>query len=186
MFSAALLSLGSAVFSSAQPAPADSSQLARAFVESFYQWYVPAAGANRAGPAYVVALKEKRAAFSAELYRALRADRDAQARVAGEIVGLDSDPFLNNQDLCDSFEVGGVVRYRDTYRVQVFAVCEGTRADRPSALADVRTASGHWEFVNFYDADGKNDLLATLKALAAERRRSGYGSGSARAPAEAL
>ena len=184
--SAMLLSVASAVGLSAQQVAADSSQLARGFVASFYQWYVPAAGANRAGPAYVVALKEKRAAFSAELYRALKADRDAQARVAGEIVGLDSDPFLNSQDLCDGFEVGGVVRYRDTYRIQVFAVCEGKRADRPSALADVRAAGGHWEFVNFYDADGKNDLLATLKALAAERRKADEGSEAVRAIDQAL
>ena len=168
---ALLLVVGASVVSPAQQAPADSSRAARAFVEAFYRWYVPVASAEHRGPADAIALKERRAAFSSELYRALKADVDAQAKVAGEIVGLDSDPFLNSQDPCERFAIGTAVRRRDMYRVQFFAVCDGKRLDRPSALAEVRAADGHWEFVNFYDANGKNDLLATLKLLAADRRR---------------
>jgi hypothetical protein len=168
---AVLLAVGGAIVSPAQQAPADSSQAARSFVEAFYRWYVPVASVEHKGPADAVALKERRAAFSSDLYRALKADIDAQAKVVGEIVGLDSDPFLNSQDPCERFAIGTVVRRRDMYRVQFFAVCEGKRLDRPSALAEVRAANGHWEFVNFYDANGKNDLLATLNLLAADRRK---------------
>jgi len=154
----------------AQQAP-DSSKAARAFVEAFYRWYVPVAAADHQGPADAIAVKQKRTLFSPELYRALKADLDAQAKVSGEIVGLDSDPFLNSQDPCTGFEIGAVTRRRDSFRVQFFAVCDGKRVENPSVLAEVRAATGHWEFINFYDAIGKNNLLATLKILAADRRK---------------
>jgi hypothetical protein len=158
----------------AQQVKLDSAATARAFVESFYRWYVPIAVADHKGPADAIALKERRGLFSSELYRALKADNDAQARTPSELVGLDSDPFLNTQDPCERFAIGSVKRRRDLYRVEVFAVCDGTRHDRPIALADVRMTSGHWEFVDFYHDGGKGGLLATLRLLSKDRRKSGY------------
>jgi len=163
----------------------DSAAGARAFVESFYRWYVPIAIGDHKEPADAIALRERPRLFSSQLYRALKADNDAQAKAPGELVGLDSDPFLNSQDPCERFAIGRVERRHDAYRVEVFAVCSGKRLDRPSALADVRSVNGHWKFVDFFHDGGKDGLLATLKLLSEDRRKSANPAGAAANPAPA-
>jgi hypothetical protein len=120
----------------AQTSAADSSAAASAFVTSFYRWYVPMAVSNHREPADAIALREKASMFSPQLYRALKADLDAQAKTTGEIVGLDSDPFLNTQDPCGDFAIGKTRRGPSTFRVEFFAVCNSKQATKPSALAD--------------------------------------------------
>jgi hypothetical protein len=150
---AVVLLAGSASATIAQQADANA---ARTFVAEFYGWYVPIA------PSSAEALKDK---LSDELYRALKADEEAKAKADGEVVGLDYDPFLNSQDPCQRYEAGSGVKHGDAWRVEVFAVCDGTRAARPSALAQVRAVNGRWMVVDVYDGDGKNGLLETLKLL---------------------
>jgi hypothetical protein len=133
---------------------------ARTFVAEFYGWYVPNA------PASADALKDK---LSDQLYLALKADEEAKAKADGEVTGLDYDPFLNSQDPCPRYEPGAVVPHGDAWRVEVFAVCDGARAARPSALAEVRSVGGRWAFVDVHDADGKHGLIETLKLLAKDR-----------------
>ena len=48
--------------------------------------------------------------LSVETDRRLREDAKAQAKVKGEIVGLDSDPFLASYDPCERYEVGTVTQ----------------------------------------------------------------------------
>lgn len=140
----------------AQQADAGASAAARAVVAGFYEWY----GTGTRGVA--AALDEKRAAFSEELHLALKADVDAKARANGEIVGLDYDPFLNSQDPCAQYAVGGVTPRSGAYSVDVFAVCDGAREERPSVIVDVRLVKGTWVIADVRDRDGSS-LLATLK-----------------------
>ena len=121
---------------------ASDSPAARAFVESFYRWYVPIATSDLKGPAYVIALEQRPILFSTTLLTALRADADAQAKVTGEIVGLDFDPFLYSQDPCANFSTGTVTRRGSSYLVSVHAVSSGKRRARRGVLAEVRRAKG--------------------------------------------
>jgi hypothetical protein len=144
----------------------------RAFVQQFYAWYVPRALEPRGGDASDLALKYKRQLFSAELFRALKDDSDAQAKVKGEIVGLDWDPFLNSQDPCSRYEVGSATRdWAGVYSVEVFGVCWGRRSDKPEVIAKVGREHGRIVFVNF-SAGRDGDLLAALRLSRQARERS--------------
>lgn len=147
----------------------------RSFVNEFYQWYVPKTLEPHSGPAWDFALKYRSRVFSSELFRALKEDSDAQGKASGEIVGLDFDPFLNTQDPCGRYEVGGVVPEEQDYRVEVFGICSGTKKAEPDVLAQVELRGGHWVFTNFLYPNLEKEyphsanLLATLKALQRER-----------------
>ncbi len=151
---------------------------AREFVQRFYRWYVPVALHDHRGASSDVALRDKKIDFGAELYRALKNDSDAQAKVAGEIVGLDFDPFLNTQDPCQRYELGKITKSGETYLVEVFGICSGKKNAQPDVVAEVRWADSRWQFVNFdypnlaKDYPGTANLLATLKLLQAERQKS--------------
>jgi hypothetical protein len=66
----------------------------RGFVQGFYDWYVPKALGDNAGPAWDLVLRSRSSDLSPQLVQALREDLTAQAKAKGEIVGLDFDPFL--------------------------------------------------------------------------------------------
>lgn len=113
--------------------------------------------------------------LSSGLFEALKEDSDAQAKASGVIVGLDFDPFLNTQDPCEHYEVGGIVQREQTYRAQIFGVCSGKKSEKPDVIAQVERQRGRWIFVNFDYPDlekqypNSANLLATLKALEEER-----------------
>jgi hypothetical protein len=148
----------------------------RSFVQELYGWYVPKALDDSTGPASERALKYRSYVFSSELFRALKEDSDAQARISGYIVGLDFDPFLNTQDPCERYELGGITQNGETYRIEVFGVCSGTRHEKPDVIAEVARRNGRLVFTNFiYDNLAKQfphsaNLLATLKLLREERQ----------------
>jgi hypothetical protein len=140
----------------------------RRFVQSFYDWYTGNAGTN-----FEVALREKRSAFSPKLHKALQEDMQAQAKVPGEIVGLDFDPIVNSQDSCEHYVVGSVTRNGDNYRVQVFGICSGKKNAKPDVTVELATNDGQWQFTNFhytYDSSPSN-LLAILESLRKEREQ---------------
>lgn len=146
----------------------DTQESCRRFVQSFYDWFVGKAGTN-----FEVALREKRSAFSPKLYKALQEDVQAQAKVPGEIVGLDFDPIVNSQDPCERYAAGSVTRNGDSYRVQVFGVCSGKKNAKPDLTAELATKDGQWQFTNFhytYDSSPSN-LLAILESLRKEREQ---------------
>jgi len=147
------------------------SAAAVAFVASFYRWYTPKTHTETGGPAFVVALRSRRAAFAPALYQALEADATAQAKVKGDIVGLDFDPFLYSQDPCERYEPTQAVRQRGGFRVTVVPTCSGRKDPDAAVLADVEPQNNTWVFANFADHEGKNDLRSTLRSLAADRRK---------------
>src|ERR1700679_2038530 len=86
----------------------DDKESARVFVQKFYDWYNALSNAetpdkNDVVPAETVALNKKADYFDVPLRAAIIEDQNAQAKVPGEIVGLDSDPFLNAQDIGFSY-----------------------------------------------------------------------------------
>jgi hypothetical protein len=165
------LSAGAQGQSKAQPNLEES---CRKFVQGFYDWYVPKAAApddKNAGPSSDLALKQWRASFSAELYRLLREDSEAQAK-ADEIVGLDWDPFLNTQDPGDPpgdpYVVGSVKRKGESYWVEVYRRSSGKLSEKPLVIPELVFKNGRWIFVNFHGESG--DLLSALKYLRKTRQ----------------
>ncbi|MGC3988660.1 MAG: DUF3828 domain-containing protein [Chthoniobacteraceae bacterium] len=152
----------------AQAEPGEAAAV-RSFVQHFYDWYVPLSGHTKLPPEEE-ALKKRTADFSPELAKALQADLDANAR-AGEVVGLDYDPFLNAQDPCQKYVVGGKTSEdHGVWKVEVFGVCDGKKEAKASVIAVVKARASHsWFFTNFEDPEDKTDLLQNLRALAKER-----------------
>jgi hypothetical protein len=133
--------------------------------------YLPEVLKANEAPAWNVALKFRREAFSVTLFRALKEDSDAQARASGEIAGLDFDPFLNTQDPCDRYRVGAVASQGAGFRVAIYGMCSGRRDERPVVIAEVERQRGSWVFADFLYPTIRTDLLRTLKALKAERQK---------------
>ncbi|MGH9864892.1 MAG: hypothetical protein ACRD4H_05690 [Candidatus Acidiferrales bacterium] len=151
--------------------PANIKELARDFVQRFYDWYVPRALKENAGPSSDLALKYRSYVFSPELFRALKKDSNSSKKADGEVVGLDFDPFLNSQDPGDRYEVGKVTHEGDSYRVEVYGVWSGKKSETPDVVPDLVLKNGRWLFINFYYPNLQRDLVSILKALAEDRRR---------------
>jgi len=147
----------------------------RDFVQKFYDWYVPKTQKLSAERTWDLALKYRRSSFSAELVRRLSEDSDAQAKVAGEIVGLDFDPFLNSQDPDEHFVVGKVRTSGDSCRAEVHGVRSGKRSEEPDVVVELALKHGRWLFVNFHYEKAENpareNLLSLLKSLRENRQR---------------
>jgi hypothetical protein len=138
---------------------------ARTFVDDFYAWYTPIANGSNGAPAWYTVLDQRPRVLSDALLRALRRDRDEQAKAVGEIAGLDFDPFLASQDPCTRYVAGDSVQSGRTYRVSVFGVCGGKRHPQPDLVAEVARRDSSWVFVDFHypGADGGH-LLGILSS----------------------
>jgi hypothetical protein len=139
----------------------------RRFVREFYDWYVPLA--NAPGSAIDRALKARPAAFDTTLARELTEDVAAQAKVKGELVGLDFDPVLASQDPCPRYEVGYIEVTTTTYNVHVTPTCDRAAGPEPRIVTEVATRSGGFAFVNFRYPLTKTDLRTELARLRASR-----------------
>ena len=140
---------------------ADADLACRRFVQEFYDWYVPKAVARHHGPAWVLALKEKKTVFSPDLFRKLEEDSEAQAKAKGDLVGLDFDPFLNSQDPSEHFAVQSVTRKGDTYWVELRGINRGKPQE--TVTPEVRLRDNGWEFVNIHY--GKNEFSSDSNLL---------------------
>jgi len=147
------------------------------FVQGFYDWYVANALRNSSFPAAQIALKQRGSLFGARLAAALREDFAAQAATPDDIVGLDFDPFLNTQDSCEHYEAGAIIQQRETYSVEVHAICSGKKSRETAVVAEVIRQGDGWKFVNFrYPDQAKQypnmaDLLSILKMLREDRAK---------------
>jgi hypothetical protein len=142
----------------------------RGFVQGFYDWYVPKALGDNAGPAWDLVLRSRSSDLSPQLVQALREDLTAQAKAKGEIVGLDFDPFLNSQDPGERYEVGTITPKDGGYRVEIHGVWSGKKHEKTDVVAVVVQKNGRWLFVNFDYPEGR-DLLAVLKSLRESRQK---------------
>jgi hypothetical protein len=158
-----------------QQSEAERKQACQKFVQEFYDWYLSKTLDKLGTPTPELVIKYKSEALAPGLLRALKTDFDAQAKVAGEIVGIDFDPFLNVQDPCSKYLSGEVVQRGKRYWVRVYGICEGKKHGKPDLQAELKFSSGHWEFVNFHYRDDERskdyDLLNILRNLAADRQK---------------
>lgn len=148
-----LIWLGTAPVAHAQ----DRDGEARAFVQSFYDWYA----AIKERPVEQ-ALRTRRGAFRDDLYQALEADLRAQAELG---VGMSWDPFTATEKPCDRYKAGDTMALDGTWRVNVHGTCRGADQEMPDAIAVVVRENGSWRFANLeYPEDG--NLLEILKPSA--------------------
>src|ERR1700730_4417086 len=128
----------------------DNEESCRGFVLRFYDWYVPKVLKEGSVRALDLALKYKGDSFDFELSRQLKEDSQAQAKVTGEIVGIDFDPFLNSQDPDERYMVGKVTLKDGRYWVEVYAVRPGMKSEKPVVMPELARKDGGWLFVNFH------------------------------------
>ena len=134
------------------------------FVRGFYAAYTPR-GMESGLAAVDSLLKEQPRLFTPALLQALQRDAAARGAATGEIDGLDFEPFLNSQDPCPRYEVGGAAPVGGRVQVPVYAVCEGRRAVTATVVTEVVPANGGWAFANFVYGPPAGDLLHLLQEL---------------------
>ena len=153
----------------------DLSDSAQHFVQEFYDWYIPGL-LKSFGTKKSFSWQERASDFDQRLFRALKEDDDAQAKVPGEIVGLDWDPFVANQDPCEHNTTRKVRKNGEVYLVDVLNLCNGQEDEKVHVVAEVVRQNGHWVFVNFrYPAEKSgekdSDPMTILKALHEDRQK---------------
>ncbi len=149
-------------------AQAQSPAQAETFTKSFYDWYVQKDKNRNTDDV----LKYKKEILVPELYKALKADSDAQAKVPDELVGLDFDPFLNAQDFAQKYQVGKALLKGNNYWVDVYGLWNGKKKKKPDLKAEVACSATACQFVNFHydhDVPGNENLMQILQALKKER-----------------
>lgn len=154
--------------------PPDEKKSCKHFVQEFYNYYIPVAGGN--GPTPEAALEAKKSHFGEDLYRQLKADFDASAKVKDEIVGLDFDPFVNSQDPAPKYVVGEVTERAGRFKVGVHGVSsDGKKNPQPDVTPELAHRNGKWVFLNFHygktSIPENENLISILKALAADRKK---------------
>ena len=107
------------------------------------------------------------------LLRGLKADIAAQAKVPGELVGLDFDPVLNSQDPAAHYSVGAVYTSNGHCFADVYALTAGKKGAKPEVIPELSLRNGKFQFENFhYDqseiATGAN-LISVLRVLKSDR-----------------
>ena len=148
----------------------ESDEAAAQVARKFYAWYVPATPDGK-WRGWDAVFRERASSMTSELARALKEDFEAQSREQNEIVGLDFDPFLASQDPCERYEVGKATRQGENYRVEVHAVCDGKKRDKPDVIAELAPKGGSWVFTNFHYPRENTDLLRVLKELRQQRHK---------------
>jgi hypothetical protein len=160
-----LIVLGSLSARAQQSAQRQGSPSCLQFAQGFYDWYAPITQKETGTPAWDIALHKRRDAFSSQLFRALKADSEAQARAKGELVGLDFDPFVNSQDPADHYEARQHAVKDNRCSVEVWRASPNdtaAKSAKPAVIAALALVRGHWFFVNFQYPD-ETDLLTLLR-----------------------
>jgi hypothetical protein len=158
---------------SAQRVLAEEEKSCQAFVQEFYNWYLPRFYNSAQEPSSDDVLKIRPQALSPKLLHMLQEDSEASAKAAGEIVGLDFDPFLNsNGDFGTEARVTRVSLVNGLCRVSVQGYEQNQLEGQ--VFAELSRKGNLWAFEDFY-FDGSfshsKDLIRTLNELAAFRKK---------------
>lgn len=151
-------------------------QSCRRFVQSFYHWYTaPGSKEDQLG----ITLKTRPNDFSPSLLRMLKEDAAAQAKVTGELVGLDFDPVLATNDTpYETYAVGKVYAKGGTYWGEIYGIHDKKQSDKPVLQPEMAFRNGHWQFVNFHYQPGKypvnENLISILEVLKKDREKSAH------------
>jgi len=154
----------------------DAKKAPQQFVQSFYDWYVPKDQKDDAEKGWDAALDQKADMFDPDFLKILKEERAAEEKGGDDLDDtLDFDPFLNAQDIAESYSAENVAPKSDTYLVDVYGKWNGEKNNKPDVVPEVALKNGHWVFVNFRypsaDSSENSDLLTMLKNLQTERQK---------------
>ncbi|MDR0787261.1 MAG: hypothetical protein LBG44_05290 [Gemmatimonadota bacterium] len=140
---------------------------AREFIEQFYNWYPEASLPN--GPKMVTwgtIAQDPDGVFSPELSRMLLNDIANKKANSGYVVGLEFDPLLNAQDICDNYVVRNIAVVEDAFRGDIWADCgQETFGDHPLLTVEVIKHDQRYYFSNFYYPNRSVDLVTLLERI---------------------
>lgn len=155
---------GVAAERSAAGAPATAADSVREFVAEFYHWYMLQASTASSDRLWYSVLDHRASVLDDDLRTAMLRDREEQRAARGELVGLESDPFLNSQDPCATYSVTGVVRDGQRFRVEIRPECGTAREAQAPFHAVVARSDGAWVFVDVeYPDEFGRTLLKRLE-----------------------
>jgi hypothetical protein len=153
--------------------PAGTDAACKAYVQKFYDYYVKESNKESKGSPDIRAIQNKDFAFSQELKTQLKEDNAASAKSAGEIVGLDFDPFLNSQEQPERYVVKEITHKGDHYLAAVYTTMGGKKEAKPAVTPELTFRDNQWTFVNFHygksDIPENENLLLILKVLKKDR-----------------
>lgn len=119
----------------------------RAFTQAFYEWYAKTLDPRKHSVSTI--LRERPEILSPDLRAALEEDARARAHAEGYIVGVDFDPFIGGQDICERYTVGEILANGGSYRINVYSPCYSADHETPDVIAIVAWDHGRWTFRNF-------------------------------------
>jgi len=142
------------------------------FVQHFYVWYhsTEKFRTTKGLTAEEIVLDKRAALLTDELHKALSADRSAERKSPGEIVGLDFDPYFGVQDLPVKFEIK-VTLDDQRCNASVYEYWDRKKGANPDVVAELVPTGTTWQFANFhYVHNGKpTNVLKILNELKADR-----------------
>lgn len=143
---------------------------ARRYVEGFLRRYLGQFDESVEHPGNWNPLTALRADLSPTLMAALQADRDASAANDEEIVGLDFDPFINAQDVCEGYEARAAVVRDTTVDVAVYNTCDWGHPLVPDVIYQLQRRGDRFVIVDLRYAGGQS-LLEVLAYYAEQRKQ---------------
>ena len=155
----------------------DSNQSCKAFVTTFYKWYLAISLEHNSIPASDRALKRRPYLFSSELVWRLREQSEVQDRAGSNLVSLDIDPFPGPDGSGDRFVVEKVTIKNDRCWAEIHSVRDGKEDATPDVTPELTLKERRWSFTNFYYPSPSNpeawDLLGGLKTARESWKASG-------------
>jgi predicted enzyme related to lactoylglutathione lyase len=150
--------------------PGGSQRDAMLYVDGFLKRYLGQFDASVEHPKGWNPLTALRGDLSPALMRALQEDRDASAANDEEIVGLDFDPFINAQDVCEGMEARAAVQRDTTMDVAVYDTCDWGHPLVPDVIYVLQRSGPRWIVVDIRYAGGQS-LLEVLAYYAEQRKQ---------------
>lgn len=143
---------------------------AEAWVEEFLVRYLGQFDEETEHPEGWNPLTLLREDLSPDLMTALQADRDASIANDEEIVGLDFDPFINAQDVCERYVAGRAIDRDTTMDVAVYDTCDWGHPLVPDAIYVLQRRGARWVLVDIRYGGGQS-LLEVLAYYAEQRKQ---------------
>ncbi len=143
---------------------------AMTYVEGFLRRYLGQFDESREHPDGWNPLTAIRDDLSAELMAALQADREASVANDEEIVGLDFDPFINAQDVCEGFEARAAAARDTTMDVAVYNTCDWGHPLVPDVIYVLQRRGDRWVIADLRYGGGQS-LLEILAYYAEQRKQ---------------
>jgi len=108
--------------------------------------------------------------LSPALMRALQVDREASAANDEEMVGLDFDPFINAQDVCERMESRAAAQQDTSMYVAVYDGCDWGLPLVPDVIYVLQRRGNRWIIADIRYAGGQS-LLEVLAYYAEQRKQ---------------